>query len=209
MGIPISLSDPENLSPMLNTKSYRHLSAGLLVVGSILGCAFQAQAQTVNVPFNGNIPGTCVFGTPIAGTLAKHPIPGIIAASTGPGSLGGTNTGTLGSVTITCQGNSNVTIAVPVGSGPVGFAPPTVQAMLQRNNGLSNVDMATAKTGAPMDANGGPWGNITNSSIGVSTGLTTLSVHMAAGMPIGPGPIPTPIPLGNYNYTVNLSVTGN
>jgi hypothetical protein len=193
---------------MLNTKSYRQLSAGLLVVGSILGCAFQAQAQTVNVPFGGNIPGTCVFGTPIAGTLAKHPAPGIIAASTGPGSLGGATTGTLGSVTITCQANSNVTIAVPVGSGPVGFAPPTVQAMLQRNNGINNLDMASAKTGPAMEG-AGPWNSITNSSIGVPSGLSTLNVHMAAGTPMAPGPIPAPVPLGNYNYTVNLSVTAN
>jgi hypothetical protein len=192
---------------MFNKKSYRHLSAGLLVVGSILGCAFQAQAQTVNVPFNGNIPGSCVFGTPIAGTLAKHNVPGIIAASTGVIAVGVSNTGTMGSVTITCQANSNVTIAVPVGSGPVGFAPPTVQAMLQRNNSTSNLDLASAKTGIPID--GGAWTGITNPSIGVPSGLSTLNVHMAAGTPIGPGPIPAPLPLGNYSYTVNLSVTGN
>jgi hypothetical protein len=192
---------------MLNTKSYRQRSAGLLVVGSILGFAFQAQAQTVNVPFSGNIAGTCAFGTPIAGTLAKNQTIIAVAASNGSIAVGGVPTGVPGSVTITCQSNSNVTVGVPVGSGPVGFAPATVQALLQRNTGTSNLDLASAKTGAPID--GGPWTNITNSSMGVPAGPSTLNVHMAAGTPPGPGPIPAPLPLGNYNYTVNLSVTGN
>jgi hypothetical protein len=209
MGIPIALSDPENLSPMFNKKSYSHLSAGLLVVGSILGCAVQAQAQTVNVPFNGNVPGSCVFGAPVAGTLAKYPsAPGIIAASSGLAALGGgPGAGTIGSVTITCQTNSIVTIAVPVGSGPVGFSPATVQGLLQRNG---SGELASAKTGPSMEP-GGPWNGVSSSSMTLPSGISTLNVHMAAGTPISivPGPIPAPIPTGNYNYTVNLSVTGN
>jgi hypothetical protein len=193
---------------MLNTKSYRQLSAGLLVVGSILGCAFQAQAQTVNVPFGGNIPGTCTFGTPVAGILAKHPTTIAVAAATGSVSLVGGPAGTPGSVTITCQSNSVVTVAVPVGSGPSGFAPATVQALLQRNGGSSILDLASARTGAPMELLG-PWSSATNPSLSLPSGPTILNVHMAAGTPNGPGPIPVPLPLGNYNYTVNLSVTGN
>jgi hypothetical protein len=196
---------------MLNTKSYRQLSAGLLVVSSILGFAFQAQAQTVNVPFSGNVPGTCTFGTPVAGTLVKHPNPGTVAvlAATGPISLGASTAGTPGSVTINCQSTSVVTVAVPVGSGPSGFAPATVQSIVQRNGGSTILDLASARTGAPMDTFG-PWSSATNPTLSLPSGLTTLNVHMAAGTPLNnPGPLPAPLPLGNYNYTVNLSVTGN
>jgi hypothetical protein len=199
---------------MFNKKSYRHLSAGLLVVGSILGCAFQAQAQTVNVPFSGNVPGTCTFGTPIAGTLVKHPILNAVSASSGGLSLlgggPGSSTGTPGSVAITCQGSSSVTIAVPVGSGPAGFAPATLQALLQRNTSTLPLDLAGARTGTPLDT-GGPWNSVTNPSLLLSSGPSTLNVHMAAGHPNNPGPFPAPapLPLGNYNYTVNLSITGN
>jgi hypothetical protein len=45
---------------MSNAKSLIRISAGLLVLGSI-GVAGQAQAQTVDMPFDGNVYAGC-FG---------------------------------------------------------------------------------------------------------------------------------------------------
>jgi hypothetical protein len=188
---------------MLNAKSLIKVSAGLLLVGTI-ACASQAQAQSVNIPMNGNLPGTCTFGAVSGGTLAKHPSPYAVMAATGgfPGAVG-----TAGRVTVTCQGSSALTIAPPVGSGPIGFTPGVVQAVVQKGNSTIPPDMASANTGGTFEPSG-PW-NITNPSMPLTSGSTILNVSMVAGSgPLSPPPT-APLPTGNYNYTINLSITGN
>jgi hypothetical protein len=189
---------------MLNAKSCLNLSASLLLLSSIVS-ASQAQAQSVNIPMNGNIPGTCTFGAVSSGTLAKHNnSPYAVMAATGsfPGAVG-----TAGRVTVTCQGSSALTIAAPVGSGPIGFTPGVVQAVVQKANSTLPLDMASANTGGTFEPVG-PW-NTTNPSMPLLSGPTVLNVSMVAGAAPGPGPILGPLPTGNYTYTINLSITGN
>lgn len=189
---------------MLNAKSCLNISAGLLLLTSIVS-ASQAQAQSVNVPMNGNVPGSCTFGAVTAGTLAKHSSPYAVMGAT-PTFAGAV--GSAGRVTVTCVGSSALTVAAPVGSGPVGFTPTVVQAVVQKGNSSIPSDLASASTGGVFEP-GGPW-NTTNPSMPLPPGPTVLNVNMVAGLGMtGPGPIPGPLPIGNYNYTINLSITGN
>jgi hypothetical protein len=193
---------------MSNVKSLLRISAGLLVLGAI-GVAAQAQAQTVTMPFDGNVPGSCAFGTVTPGVLAKPafgPGANYVVMATG-GGLPIPPTGTASSVTVTCTNNSVLTIAPPTGSGPVGFAPAVRQAIVQRNNNAGPLDQASANVGGVFEP-GGPW-NVTNPTMPLNPGPQLLNVSMVAGNgPLAPIP-PTPLPTGNYSYTVNLSITGN
>jgi hypothetical protein len=192
----------------LMIKSFSKISAGLLVLGAI-SLASQAHAQTVDMPFDGNIPGSCTFGTITPGVLAKS-ANGFAVMAGGGGVLPiAPVTGTAARVTVTCSGNSAVTIAVPTGSGPAGFAPNTVQGIVQKGTGLNVTDMASARSGPAFDGGAGPWG-ITNASVPLIAGPTQLNVSLAVGtgtnLPPTPPSFVTP---GNYSYTVNLSITGN
>ncbi len=162
------------------------------------------------MPFDGNVAGSCTFATPVAGVLAKPLIgPGsnYSVMATG-GGLPIPPTGTASSVTVTCTNNSVLTIAAPTGAGPVGLAPVTRQAIVQRGNSTNPLDMASANVGGVFDPGGGPW-NITNPTMPLNPGPQLLNVSMVAGngplAPLVPGPLPT----GNYSYSVNLSITGN
>ena len=77
---------------MLNSKSLIKISAGLILVSTI-GFSGKAHAQSVAVPFSGNVTNTCLFTTPTAGVLAKS---GTSAAMEGSGGLTGFNVGTAG-----------------------------------------------------------------------------------------------------------------
>jgi hypothetical protein len=190
---------------MLNAKSCLNLSVSLLLLSSIVS-ASQAQAQSVNIPMNGNIPGTCTFGSVSGGTLAKHPQFSAVAATGGGIPAAGASVGTAGRVTVTCQSSSAITIAPPVGTGPIGFAPSVVQAIVQKGTSTAIPDMASANTGGTYEP-GGPW-NITNPSMSLTPGSTILNVSMVAGSGPNSPPAP-PLPTGNYSYTINLSITGN
>jgi hypothetical protein len=173
---------------MSNVKSLIRISAGLLVLGSI-GFAGQAQAQSVDMPFDGNVPGSCTFGTVTPGVLVRSSLGAVMAA--GGGVFGPTPTnGTAARVTVTCTGGSALTVAVPTGAGPAGFVPNTVQAIVQKANGP---EIASARLGPAFDP---------------ITGATQLNVSLAVGAGAGV-PNSPPIPTGNYSYKVNLSITGN
>jgi hypothetical protein len=192
----------------LTIKSFSKISAGLLVLGAI-GLASQAHAQTVDMPFDGNIPGSCTFGTITPGVLARliGPGPNYAVMATAPGVTpgGGPPVGTASSVTVTCTTPSVLTIAAPTGSGPVGFTPAVRQALVQSANGGP---LASANVGGTFEP-GGPW-NTTNPTMPLLPGAPQLlNVSMVAGNgPLAP-PVPGPLPTGNYSYTVNLSITGN
>jgi hypothetical protein len=191
---------------MSNVKSLIRISAGLLVLGSI-GVAGQAQAQTVDMPFDGNVPGACTFGTVTPGVLAKSPN-GFAVMGAGGGVVPPLPTnGSAARVTVTCTGISAVTIAVPTGAGPAGFAPATVQGIVQKGTGL--LDMASARSGPAFDGGAGPWG-IANTSVPLGNGITQLNVSLAVGTGnnLPPTP-PSAVTPGNYSYKVNLSITGN
>lgn len=191
---------------MLNAKSCLNLSASLLLLSSIAS-ASQVQAQSVNIPMNGNVPGTCTFGSVSGGTLAKGSLfSAVMATGGGIPVLGGPAVGTAGRVTVTCQSGSALTIAPPMGSGPIGFAPSVVQALVQKGTSTGPLDLASANTGGTFES-GSPW-STTNPTMPLSPGPTILNVSMVAGS--GPNnPSAPPLPTGNYNYTINLSITGN
>jgi hypothetical protein len=197
---------------MFNVKSLTKLSAGLLVLGAI-GLASQAHAQTVDMPFDGNVPGSCTFGTITPGVLARPPLgggPNAVMANGGGTPLNTSpSTGTASSVTVTCTASSVLTIAPPTGSGPVGFTPATLQAVVQKTGGGSPLDFASATVGATFAPTGsGPWGQ-TNRTVTLINGTTPLTVSLVAGSNAPIGPANPPLPTGNYSYTVNLSITGN
>jgi hypothetical protein len=196
---------------MSNVKSLIRISAGLLVLGSI-GLAAQAQAQTVDMPFDGNVPGSCTFGTVTPGVLVRANGPGVAAVmATGGGTPigGGPGVGTASKVTVTCTAPSVLSVAVPTGSGPVGFTPGTVQTLVQRATGGGPLDYASATAG-PNYETIGPWSQ-TNRTMTLNAGPTPLNVNMVAGFGNNnPPPLPpAPLPTGNYSYKVNLSITGN
>ncbi len=187
---------------MSNVKSLLRISAGLLVLGSI-GVAGQAQAQTVDMPFDGNVPGACTFGLPTPGVLTKFSPVALMAA--GDGALPPTpQNGIAARVTVNCTGGSALTVAVPTGSGPAGYLPNTVQAVVQKANGP---EIASAKSGPVFDTIA-PWNLPITNTMPLLTGPTQLNVSLAIGSggPLGNAPL---VPTGNYSYKVNLSITGN
>jgi hypothetical protein len=187
---------------MSNVKSLIRISAGLLVLGSI-GFAGQAQAQSVDMPFDGNVPGSCTFGTVTPGVLVRSSLGAVMAA--GGGVFGPTPTnGTAARVTVTCTGGSALTVAVPTGAGPAGFVPNTVQAIVQKANGP---EIASARLGPAFDPIA-PWNLPNPTTMPLLTGATQLNVSLAVGAGAGV-PNSPPIPTGNYSYKVNLSITGN
>ena len=126
---------------MLNAKYYFKFSANLLFLGTIVSTS-QAQAQLVNIPMNGNVPGSCTFGAVNGGTLVKHPSLPAVTATGGGVSVGGQSAGTAGSVTVNCPNSSILTI-VP----PIGFTPSVVQALIQKGNSTAPPDNCLSKYG--------------------------------------------------------------
>ncbi len=191
---------------MSNVKSLIRISAGLLVLGSI-GVAGQVQAQTVDMPFDGNVPGACTFGTVTPGVLARSTPVAVLAAGGGIFPPTSTN-GSAARVTVVCTGNSALTIGVPTGAGPAGFVPNTVQGIVQRGTNSGPGDVASAKSG-PAFENAGPWAT-TNATMPLAAGPTQLNVSLAVGTGVTVPPTPpSAVTPGNYSYKVNLSITGN
>jgi hypothetical protein len=189
---------------MFNVKSLTKLSAGLLVLGAI-GLASQAHAQTVDMPFDGNVPGSCTFGTVTPGVLTRFSPLAVMAAGGGvvPPTLPGS--GTAARVTVTCTGNSALTVAAPTGTAPAGYVPTTVQAIVQK--ATNGPETASAKLGPAFDTVG-PWNQPMTNSMPLGAGPTQLNVSLAVGAGGNP-PNAVPVPTGNYSYKVNLSITGN
>jgi hypothetical protein len=189
---------------MSNVKSLIRISAGLLVLGSI-GVAAQAQAQTVDMPFDGNVPGSCTFGTVTPGVLTRFSPVAVMAAGGGvvPPTLPGG--GTAARVTVTCTGNSALTVAAPTGTAPAGYVPTTVQAIVQK--ATNGAETASAKLGPVFDTVG-PWNQPMTTTMPLTVGPTQLNVSLAVG---AGGNVPNQpiVPTGNYSYKVNLSITGN
>jgi hypothetical protein len=178
---------------MLKIKSVLRV-AGLAIVGAV-AAASQTHAQTVNVPFDGNIPNTCTFGAPVAGVLAKS---GNAVTVEGAGGIPGLTGGTAGSVTLNCLGGGNVTVAAPVVVAvPAGFNPAVSQAIVRLG------------TTANYTSNGGPYDNggwaKPEAALAVPANAQTLTVGMIAGTPGSTGAIP----FGNYSYTVTLTAAPN
>jgi hypothetical protein len=142
-----------------------------------------ASAQSVNVPFNGTVPGACTFNTPTPGVLAVNDTfePKMLLGGT---SLGGTIAkGRAGFVQAVCNTAANVTINEPVQTS--GF----------RFNIRRNFASATL-TGA----NGDVITTTGTSTLPIRAGITNFQVRMETESD-------TVIPPGEYQFYVTLTIT--
>ena len=183
---------------MLNSKSLLKVSAGLILVSTI-GFSAKAQAQSVDVPFNGDALNSCAFTVPTAGTLAKTDAFASMEGSTG---VTGFGIGTAGKVSVNCSSGGNLTVAVPANIAmPVGFAPAVVQSVVQRGINTAATDFTSANAGGSYDQ--GAWTKATTPLV-LPTGNSDLNVAMIAGVR-STGSVPS----GNYKYNVMLTVVSN
>lgn len=155
------------------------------VLGLLAGTVFapRAFAQSVNIPFNGIVPGACSFNTPTPGTLGVNDTfkPTILLGGT---SLGGTIAkGRAGFVQVVCNSNANVSINEPVQTS--GF----------RFSIKSNFASATL-TGA----NGDTITTSGTSTLPIKAGTTNFQVRMQTESE-------TIIPPDNYEFYVTLTIT--
>ena len=155
------------------------------VLGFLSSAAFvpSAFAQSVNVPFNGVVPGACSFNTPTPGTLGVNDTfkPTILLGGT---SLGGTIAkGRAGFVQVVCNSNANVTINEPVQTSGFKFSI------------KSNFASATL-TGA----NGDVITTSGTSTLPIKAGTTNFQVRMQTESE-------TIIPPDNYEFYVTLTIT--
>lgn len=183
---------------MLNSKSLLKVSAGLILVSTI-GFSAKAQAQSVDVPFNGVAPSSCAFTVPTAGTLAKAGTLAIMEGSIGVTGLGA---GNAGKVSVNCNSGGNLTVAVPaVVTVPASFAPVVVQSIVQRGTNTGATDFTSANTGGPYDT--GAWTKST-APLTLPVGNSDLNVAMIAGARSDGN-----VPSGSYSYNVVLTVVSN
>jgi hypothetical protein len=99
----------------------RHLVTSALVLGSAVAViAPSVSAQNVTVPFRGNIPANCTFGTATPGTISV----GRLDPSGAVSAL----TGFDGAVNISCLAPGNLTISAPVKVSGPSFTPTACRA---------------------------------------------------------------------------------
>jgi hypothetical protein len=183
---------------MLNIKYCTKLSASLLLLSSIVFAA-QAQAQSIDVPFNGTITNTCTFGVVTDGQLAQAGSLAAIEGSTGVDTLG---TGNAAQVSVDCPNGANLTVAAPVAvSVPPTFNPSVIQSIVQRGSNTASTDFTSANVNGPFDSN--VWDKSTAPLV-LPAGNSDLNVAMIAGE----NAVGT-IPSGFYSYTVTLTVAPN
>lgn len=150
------------------------LTAALIFVGSV-AVAPKTMAQTVDVPFTGNVGGACTFGQITPGTLGVN-------QPTNPTSLaGGFPGGAFGQVSVTCNAPANLMVAMPVQTGGPTFTPIFSDAFVNSPLGSRN-------------ANGG------SLSLPPNGGSTPLTVDMIVdkGSPLVPGTY-------NYKVTLTIT----
>jgi hypothetical protein len=172
---------------MSNPNRYLRLIAGVFLFSAI---AFTPAAQA----------GTCSFGVPLGGSLAKSASGDSVEGSAG---LTGFNIGTAGKVTITCSNGGILTTSAPnLVSIPPNFNEARAQALVQRGNSTAPTDFTTTRRGvvtpypAPWDKSAAP--------MSIPPGTSTLNIAITAGTIPG-GTITS----GFYSYGVQLSVIPN
>ncbi|HEY9633703.1 MAG TPA: hypothetical protein V6D14_09875 [Coleofasciculaceae cyanobacterium] len=152
-----------------------------LVANTVL--AKNAVAQSVDVPFNGTVPGACNFNTPTPGALAVNDTfkPTMLLGGT---SLGGTIAkGRSGFVQVVCNTPANVTINEPVQTR--GF-----QFNIKRNFASA---VLTGANGDVINTTG-------TSTLPIKAGITNFQVRMETESD-------QVIPPGNYEFYVTLTIT--
>jgi len=152
------------------------ISTLLLAVTTFAG---KAEAQSVDVEFEGSISNACTITTDNTGNNAVALT--LIDAQT----LGTQDTG--GTVTVTCATTGQLTVAEPTATSPdaQALANTTLTSALYSDAGLST--QVTTNDGAPYDA------TINNTATDFYVGMNVAN--------------DAPIPPGDYGYTVSVTVT--
>jgi hypothetical protein len=170
------------LKLLIIRRSFLFLASTLgLVCGALL--TKSAFAQSVDVPFNGVVPGACNFNTPTPGVLAVNDTfkPTILLGGT---SLGGTVAkGRSGFVQVVCNTPANVTLNEPVQTR--GF-----QFNIKRNFASATL---TGANGDVLTTTG-------TSTLPIKAGITNFQVRMETESD-------AIIPPGDYGFYVTLTIT--
>jgi len=152
------------------------LTSALILVASA-AVSESAFAQTVDIPFTGNVPGSCSFGTATGGTLGVN-------TTSSPTALGGGYPGgVFGKVSVTCSQASKLTVSAPVKNSGPDFTPSTITGYV--NASSSSTSSASGST--PLALTSG------------------TAIPLSVDMMVSNGS--TPLPAGIYNYKVTLTVT--
>jgi hypothetical protein len=176
-------------------KNLRRLAliSGIAAVFSAVAFNPKAQAETKDINFSGTIARICTFGANTDGVLAAGD--GWVEGTTGIPSL---NTGTAGSITLTCNGYATVSAGLPVRlSAPIGFIDPHRQSVIYDTETQQH---ASNYTGTRF------WTNYyaTNMTIPADTSRT-FKVGMSAGSQGTAGNVVA----GTYSYKVTVTATPN
>lgn len=165
------------------------LASTIAVSGvSVLAGSALAQATTsAPIPFNGNVPNTCTFGTPVAGTLNPNSGSRFTTDASSPNAA---------SITLTCLGGAEVAINdLTTVSTPAG-AP----ALANTGSGWWFVQAQTS--GSTIYLNGTEITAGTPSEVATLTGAVnetiTLGMDLLYVAPLVPG---------TYQYTTTLTAT--
>lgn len=166
----------------------RALLISALTVTAAAAFAPSTLAQTVDVPFNGTVPGLCSFGQPTAGTLGMGGSTGSTASGggyyggpSGPTALGSRGYGgAFGQVAVSCNQSARVTVSKPVQTAGPSFTPIYSSASINSSAGSTDSNGAS-----PLSL---PIG-----------GYVTLDIDMI----VDKG---TPLTAGNYSYVTTLTI---
>lgn len=169
-----------------------------LAVLSAVSLAPKAGAQTVDVPFDGDIQSICSFSTNSAGVLAVNPVvDDSIEASAG---ITGGGIGTAASVDVTCTLGGKLDIGNPsqmLGAPLVGA---TTQAVVE--NQLTNEIKSSSNT-----FGGGFWTTVTAGQMNIPSG--SIPQELRVGMVDGNAGVAGTVPPGTYQYSVTLTAIPN
>lgn len=163
------------------------IRAAVVLVGAF-GFAGMAKAGTVDVPFSGNIPATCTFGTATPGALALGSSPNLLEASS--------TAGTSGQVTVSCNTTATLTVGEPTRTGGTGAT------NLDSGNYYGAIISDGTSTAGSAHAVSVGWQGVSAGSLNIAPGNATINVSMVrdagAGVVIG---------AGTYNYKVTITST--
>lgn len=166
----------------ITPRAFLFLTSALGLVGSTF-IAKSAVAQSVDVPFNGTVPGACTFNTPTPGVLAVNDTfkPTMLLGGT---AVGGTIArGRAGFVQVVCNTAANVTINEPVQTRGFRFN-------IKRNFASA---VLTGANGDVITTNG-------TSTLPMKAGTTNFQVRMESESD-------SLIPPGEYEFYVTLTIT--
>ena len=150
-------------------------TAALIFMGS-LALAPKTMAQTVDVPFTGNVNGACSFGQVTPGSLGLN-------QQTNPTALaGGFTGGAFGKVSVICNTPASVITSPPVQTAGPTFSP-------------INTPMSAVRV-----ANGGSW-SMNGSPLRLGTGVSLpleVDMYIDKGSALTPGTY-------NYKVTLTIT----